>query len=710
MLISVLSILVMLLGFTLLIFVHELGHFLAAKWAGIRAEAFAVGMGPVVVSFRRGVGVRPGSTDRHLRERFGKSAIEMSDGELAEHGIGETEYSIRALPIGGFVKMLGQDDADPGAVSGDTRSYQRCSVGRRMVVISAGVIMNILLAVLLFVVVFMIGVRLDAPVIGYVEDASPAAIAWPRDAQRLGITEPGLQPGDRVVRVGDREARTFADVQIAAALARPSVPIRYEVERDGVDDRLHFAVEARRDPVTRMMAIGVDAGRSVEVIGGRNAAQVNAVLERTAVGEAGILAGSVILEAGGRSVRVYEEVRRAFAESQGEPVHLKFRDPAGDVRTTTLRGEPQFDVYVQPAFGGGANWDPGLIGLSPILRVGTLTGGPNRRLVRAGDEIIAAGDVAYPRFTQLRDLCMRHAGRSIDVTVRGEDGVTRDVTLRVSRAGLLGIPVERAIDVPMLASPIREASLSRADAARSVPVFDIYETPARDIDIAGGAVMLAVNDRPVTNWTELFLAVRDVAAAAHAAGEFPAPVVLRVGSEDGSGEVTEHALLLDERETQRVLGLGWSVPTGLSSGLFEPQVKVVSAGGNPFRAVLMGLAETHVFVVNTYLTIDRLLRRTVAVDQLRGPIGIIDLGARVLPRGFMYFLLLLAMISVNLAVLNFLPMPIVDGGHFLYLIYEKITGRPPSIAFQNAAMLVGLALIGTLFVVTFYNDIARLVG
>jgi regulator of sigma E protease len=68
------------------------------------------------------------------------------------------------------------------------------------------------------------------------------------------------------------------------------------------------------------------------------------------------------------------------------------------------------------------------------------------------------------------------------------------------------------------------------------------------------------------------------------------------------------------------------------------------------------------------------------------------------------------MISVNLAVINFLPLPIVDGGLFLFLVYEKLKGRPPSIAFQNAATIAGLFLIGTAFIVTFYNDVMRLIG
>ena len=73
-------------------------------------------------------------------------------------------------------------------------------------------------------------------------------------------------------------------------------------------------------------------------------------------------------------------------------------------------------------------------------------------------------------------------------------------------------------------------------------------------------------------------------------------------------------------------------------------------------------------------------------------------------------LFFLAMISVNLAVINFLPLPIVDGGLFLFLVYEKIKGRPPSIAFQNFATIVGMFLIGTVLLVVTWNDVARILG
>ena len=173
-------------------------------------------------------------------------------------------------------------------------------------------------------------------------------------------------------------------------------------------------------------------------------------------------------------------------------------------------------------------------------------------------------------------------------------------------------------------------------------------------------------------------------------------------------EQEEVAVTMSPADVKQLHALGWSVE--LPSSLFTPIQVTLNAGGNPLKAITMGLAETRKLVTMTYLTIDRLIRGSVGVDQLRGPVGIIHIGTKVADRGFMYTMFFLGMISVNLAVINFLPIPIVDGGLFLFLVYEKFKGRPPSLAFQNAATLVGLFLIGTLFIVTFYNDVLRLLN
>ena len=152
--------------------------------------------------------------------------------------------------------------------------------------------------------------------------------------------------------------------------------------------------------------------------------------------------------------------------------------------------------------------------------------------------------------------------------------------------------------------------------------------------------------------------------------------------------------------------LGWLSP--VPPAIFEPLMTRLTAHGNPATAVAMGFRQTKTMVTMTYITLDRIFRGSVGVEQLRGPVGIVHLGARVVDRGAMYLVFFLAMISVNLAVLNFLPLPIVDGGLFLYLLYEKLAGRAPSLRFQNAATKVGLLLLGTLFLFTFYNDVMRI--
>jgi len=104
--------LVMLLGFSLIVFVHELGHFGAAKWAGVRVERFAIGFGREIFGFTKG----------------------------------ETRYSFNILPLGGYVKMLGQEDFDDKSkeliFKDDPRSFVNKPVARRMVIVSAGVVMN----------------------------------------------------------------------------------------------------------------------------------------------------------------------------------------------------------------------------------------------------------------------------------------------------------------------------------------------------------------------------------------------------------------------------------------------------------------------------------------------------------------------------------------------------------------------------------------
>jgi regulator of sigma E protease len=254
------NVLLILLGFGLLIFVHELGHFVAARWAGIRCESFSIGMGPVLVAWRHGIGWRRGSTDPDTIARWGRTAIEMTDDELVHNGIGETEWCLRALPLGGFVRMLGQDDMDPAKVSSEGRSYQRAPVWKRMIVVTAGVASNLVLAVALFVLAFMVGVRFEAPVVGGVAAGSPAAQAEPADGGPRG-----LRAGDALVAIDGTPVQTFADIQIAGAMSRPGTALEVDVLRTdaGAGPRLlRFTGMPRKDAVSGLLAIGIEPAGS----------------------------------------------------------------------------------------------------------------------------------------------------------------------------------------------------------------------------------------------------------------------------------------------------------------------------------------------------------------------------------------------------------------------------------------------------------------
>jgi regulator of sigma E protease len=95
---------------------------------------------------------------------------------------------------------------------------------------------------------------------------------------------------------------------------------------------------------------------------------------------------------------------------------------------------------------------------------------------------------------------------------------------------------------------------------------------------------------------------------------------------------------------------------------------------------------------------------------MSGPLGIINLGGQIAQSSTVKFLFFLAMISANLAVINFLPLPIVDGGLMVFLLIEKIKGSPVSLRVQVATQMIGIFLIVSLFLLVTYNDAVRLWG
>jgi regulator of sigma E protease len=149
----------------ILIFVHELGHFLVAKIAGVKVLKFSLGFGPKLI---------------------GKK-------------IGDTEYMISAFPLGGYVKLLGDNPREKIAKSDEKRSFLQQPVRKRMAIVAAGPLANLLLAVFFFSLLFSVGIPQVPPIVGTVVDGFPAQKA-------------GIQPGDVITRVDDEEMTQWLDL------------------------------------------------------------------------------------------------------------------------------------------------------------------------------------------------------------------------------------------------------------------------------------------------------------------------------------------------------------------------------------------------------------------------------------------------------------------------------------------------------------------
>jgi len=127
-----------------------------------------------------------------------------------------------------------------------------------------------------------------------------------------------------------------------------------------------------------------------------------------------------------------------------------------------------------------------------------------------------------------------------------------------------------------------------------------------------------------------------------------------------------------------------------------------------FEGIGYGFSRTWDMTALTFTVMAKMLTASISPANLGGPIAIAQLAGRTAELGFASFLAFLALISVNLGVLNLMPIPVLDGGHLVYLLVEKLRGRPLSPRVMERTQMVGLALIVMLMIFAFYNDLTHL--
>lgn len=698
------DLLLVVIGFGLIIFVHELGHFLAAKWAGIRVLAFAIGFGQSLVSYRKGLGVRRGSSEQEYNQMLAKAG-----GDASKVPASPTEYRLNWLPLGGYVKMLGQEDLNPGAVSEAPDSYQNTKPWKRMVVISSGVVMNIITAAILFVIVFSVGLKTEPATVGGVFQGMPASRVAPINAGATGVSEPGLMAGDVITELNGTKPESFNDVFLAAAMSRKGDPLRMTVERDGVAQPLQFEIPPERSRVTGLMGIGIEPARSstlIELADPNELSEWNDVMAR--LGLDGVQPGMTIVGATGiDEVRGFYDLLKAAKESDGHPIDVTFESPTGERVTKTIAPVAQLEESLMTVDGSVQVPFEHLLGLTPVMQVGPP--GKNdkgyEKGLREGDVFVRLGDLEYPSIPAGRAEILRHKGETLALVVRRGNELV-ELTVGVSPEGLIGFTLGDTGE--------RSALLSVPPKLVEGPNGgDAHETPASGVIRQGGLLLTRIGDRPVANFDDIRAALLAVTESAYASGQGATVELmaeLPIESDAGQRPTETIEWTLAHEDLAELHELGWQLPMESAwSTLFQPEQTVIIAK-NPIDAVGKGIGETHRVMMTTYLTFLRLFEGTVKVEHLKGPVGIAHLGTKVAERGFIWLLFFLALISVNLAVINFLPLPILDGGQFIMLVYEQVRGRPMPVSVQNAATLAGLALIGSIFLLVTFYDVKNLIG
>ncbi len=277
-----------------LVFVHELGHFLLARWNGVRVLTFSLGFGPKLLKVQRG----------------------------------DTEYCISIIPLGGYVKMAGENPDDPR--TGGDDEFLAKGKWQRFQILIAGPAMNLMLAVGLLALVLMQGAEvlafLDRPaVVGAVEAGSPA--------ERSGV-----QPGDVIVRVGSADVATWEQLDMAVA-ARPERDVELVVMRGGREERLSI-----RPDLTELRTRG-DARFEVGTIGVLPDVNpsIRSVLGGEPADKAGLKAGDVIVSVNGQRMVFGSQVSEAISKHPEQPIQVTVRRE-GVGRTVTVTPARQGDI------------------------------------------------------------------------------------------------------------------------------------------------------------------------------------------------------------------------------------------------------------------------------------------------------------------------------------------------------------------------------
>jgi len=219
-------------------------------------------------------------------------------------------------------------------------------------------------------------------------------------------------------------------------------------------------------------------------------------------------------------------------------------------------------------------------------------------------------------------------------------------------------------------------------------------SPAEASGFRAGDAVLSIEGKEVTRWTDLAEIIttsegRELVVQVKREG---APRELRVRP-----EVTKTKNIFGEEVDS------WKIGVGASKNTFIERQ-------NPVRALWSGIEQTWTITELTFVSIVKMVQGVVSPESLGGPILIAQMAGAHVKKGIMNFVFFMALLSINLGVLNLFPIPVLDGGHLLFFLIELITGKEVNIKWRERAQQVGFFILVMLMIFVFYNDIMRIFG
>ena len=710
------------IGLGAVIFVHELGHFLVAKACGVKCEKFMIGfdIGGYKLSWRHG----------------------------------ETEYGIGILPLGGYVKMLGQDD-DPAHIAEqmqksqvkadnsnavqitgpngekyyvDRRSYLAKSVPQRMAIISAGVIMNVIFAFIFAAIAYGMGVPYLPSIVSETVPGSPAWTA-------------GIEPGDEVVQINNTVDPTFVQLKGGVTLG--------DLEH-GLQTKIRRAADGQVVPVTltpqqdsgRLATIGIGGPQSLVIsemlpaVDNSPAANAKLIAPTgdAAKGiEAKFLGGDEIIRVGDTAVSNFREFAAAIAKQSDQPLQVVVRRPlkkeGGDAKAESAEKpatqELTFEVPAEPL--ERFDFD---MKLGPITSVRVDSPAAKAGLA-VGDVIESVdgkhvGEGANPAETwtaqTLPNYLIRAAkeGREVEVVVsRTKAGAQPEpVTVRIKPVVPTSVISARPPGAPMASDAIGIAYRVDNEIASVLPDTPAAKELAAGDNITSAKVTFPKNEKGVAPEPDLVRFVTPpptgIAALiqklfgtkAEARPVFNWPTLLDTIQFIPAGTEVELTVVRGDAEPRKVT-VKPVVADGLfvgSRGFWFHPIERVRKADSFSQQLRFGWEETSEALTMVFRFLKK-IGTQVPISALGGPVTIARAAGYSAAEGMSSLLIFLTMLSANLAVINLLPIPLLDGGHLVFLAYGGIRGRPANEKFDVALHTAGFVFIVSLMLYVLALDL-----